>query len=358
MILTIITFVVILAVLVIVHELGHFSVARLFKMFVAEFGFGFPPRIFSKKIGETTWSFNAVPLGGFVRIPGEDGISKDGDAPTTLDPDEEDLSTIPSQRLFASHPAWQRILVLCAGVFMNFLVGWILLAIVFSVGVKSSVVITDVSKDSPAYTAGLAIGDRIDGYASVDEFINAVNLQKGKEFSFSYSRAGQDELKTVTIIPRSNPPEGQGALGVGLGQEGVESQSFWASLWSSLQTSIGFFGMIFVLLFKLILSPFTGENIVQNLSGPVGVFQATAQASHMGFLYIANLAAIISLNLAALNIFPFPALDGGRVLFVLLEKIKGKPLSFKAQTIANSIGFGLVILLLIYVTVQDVIRIL
>jgi len=344
MITNILIFIGVLAVVVLVHEWGHFFAARKFGMFVKEFGFGFPPRLWGKKKGETMWSVNAIPLGGFVHIAGEDG--------ETLGQDQK--NAIPPHRFFSAKPAWQRAIVLAAGVTMNFLLGWLLFSIVFAVGATGSVVVSSVGQGTPADVAGLREGDVIEGFESLDAFLSYIADHKGREISLAVLQGG--ERHEIVLTPRQEVPEGEGPLGVGVVFGGFERMSVWDAVWGALLYSAQIFSLIFVLLFKLIASIFGGANILQNLSGPVGIYQATAQASGLGIVYLLNIVALISVNLAAINIFPFPALDGGRIVFLGLEKLKGSSISIRTQQIVNASGFFLMIALLIYITAQDVWR--
>lgn len=349
MLFDIILFILILGFLIVAHEFGHFSVARKFKMFVSEFGIGFPPRLFGRKKGETEWSVNAIPLGGFVRIPGEDGAQDQGSA-------HEEFPDVDPKRFFSSKPIWQRALVLVAGVAMNFIIGWVFLVITLMIGSDPSVVVSQVSPGSPAEAVHLEAGDQLIGYTQIDTFIADVQKHAGSAMEIAVRHKGEE--RQVTAYPRLDPPAGEGALGVGLAQGGSERLPFFEAAWEALLYAGQLFAMIYVLLFKLIASVFSGGGLFKQLSGPVGIFEATSQATGLGFVYVAHLIALISINLAALNIFPFPALDGGRIVFLIIEKIKGSPVSAKAQTIVNAVGFGALILLFVFVSVQDILRML
>lgn len=325
-----------LSILILVHELGHFLAAKKFGLLVEEFGFGLPPKIWGKKKGETVYSVNALPFGGFVKILGENR--------------EEDGHN--RERNFSFRPAWQRAVILSAGVFFNFLLGWAALSMVFMIGVPSVVVITDVQSASPAAEIGLLAGDKISGFSKVSDFIKYIDENRGKETILEIERNGsQMEFK---VAPRINPPVGQGALGIGLVDAGLQKQNFFASFWEGLKTSIYMIKEIFIAIFTLIGKAFIGKASLEQIAGPVGIVKITAQAGSLGFIYLLQLLAMISLNLAVINIFPFPALDGGRLLFLVIEKIKGSPLNHKAESILNGIGFALLILLMIIVTIKDV----
>lgn len=357
MFLDIIVFIVILAFLVLAHEAGHFFTARLFGMYIEEFAIGFPPRIFSKKRGETTYAIGVVPLGGYVKIPGENGKE-------ALDTEREHAEEaqglndqkidIPESRYFYSKPIWQRSIVLIAGVCANFLIGWIFLATVYMVGVPGGVMITAVSANSPAARVGLQAGDIIRGYETSEVFIEAAREHRGKNFMFEIQR-GKDTVR-IEAVPRLESPQGEGVLGVQVQDGGIEKKGFFEAIGKSWVRAWELFAMIFVLIARLCASIVSGEDIFSQLAGPIGIFNVTAQATDLGFVYLAHLIALISLNLAALNIFPFPALDGGRLLFVILEKIKGSPIRMKTQALFNGVGFVILILFLIAVSIQDIRR--
>ncbi len=329
-----------LSILILIHELGHFLTAKKFGLLVEEFGFGLPPRIWGKKIGETIYSINALPFGGFVKIYGEDGA-------TTITEEKNGIS-------FISLKAWQRAVILAAGVFFNFLLGWIVLSIVFSIGMPSAVIITDVLKDTPAAKAGFMQGDVIKGFSTTEELIDFINNNRGKEISLEAERNG-DILK-ISATPRINPPEGQGALGIGLADAGLPKQNIFLSFWEGLKASVSLIATIFIVIIDLIGKIFIGQASLETVTGPIGIAKVTAQASSLGLVYLLQLLALISLNLTVINIFPFPALDGGRLLFLAIEKIKGSPLNPKFERWANMAGFALLILLMIAITIKDIIK--
>ncbi|MFA6135937.1 MAG: RIP metalloprotease RseP [Candidatus Paceibacterota bacterium] len=385
MIVDIIIFIAVLAVLVLVHEFGHYLVAKKSGMYVEEFGFGFPPRLFSWKKGETVWSINAIPLGGFVKIAGEDNEtadsteriadSKNNSSETDISIEEREIKIttqgeiyekdifieekfFPNKeeslqgRFFHQKPFWKKTLVLMAGVIMNFIFGWILLAIVFSFGVEKSLLVLNVASNSPAEKSGVISGDKILDFSDVESFVSFVSQNKGKEITFFIERGG--DKKEIKVIPRIEVPAGQGATGVELGVAGIGKMPFFQAIWESLKSAAGMFVFIYVMLFKLIASIFSGGDLFSQVSGPIGIFKVTSQAASWGILSLLNLVALISINLAAINIFPFPALDGGRLVMLTAEKIKGKPISASFQQIVNGIGFALLILLIIFISIQDI----
>lgn len=336
-----------IAALILIHEIGHFVVAKAMGLLVEEFGFGFPPRLFSKKIGETTYSFNALPLGGYVKIAGEDRPGQQEVEP----PKSLGGSTPKNLRVFYARPAWQRASVIAAGVLMNFLLGWLLLSAVFMIGTPRTLLVSEVLPGSPAELVGLKSQDQIVGYGSAKQFIDFVNANRGKEITVQVRR-GSEEL-SFQAVPRVKD---QAALGVALIEAGIERHSFFAGLWDGLKAAGSVVGSIFAAFGNLLLGFLAQGRLVGNVVGPVGIFGVANQAGALGFVYLIQLVALISLNLTVLNILPFPALDGGRLLFVILEKIKGSPLDQRFERLANSIGFMVLLLLMIAITVRDVVR--
>ncbi len=354
MFIAIIAIIIFLSLFILIHEFGHFWFAKKFGLLVEEFGFGLPPRIWGKKIGETIYSINALPFGGFVKIYGENKEDMDLKVKTRVnDP----------KRSFSGLPITKRAVILAAGVFMNFLLGWLLVSIIFFIGVPQSVVVMQVEADSPAAEIGLLPGDKIaaleagsdvlEGEITSDKFIEFLNRHQGQEVILKIERGGQiEEFKTS---PRVNPPEGEGALGVGIVESGIPKMNPFSGLWQGLKTSVEIVVTVFVTIFNLIAKIFIGQANLEGVSGPVGIVKLTAEAGRMGFIYLLQLLALVSLNLVAINLMPFPAIDGGRLLFLLIEKIKGSPLPVKFERYANAVGFVLLLLLMAIITIKDII---
>jgi len=342
---TVVLVIVALSVLILIHELGHFLTARLFKVRVEEFGIGFPPKLFSRKKGETEYSVNALPFGGFVRIFGENESEKEGEMPADS---------------FPAQPAWKRALILAAGVVTHIVLGWIILSVVLSVGVPFHPVIVGTAENSPAAEV-LESGDIVlkvsSGDASaegmrLEEFIGFVDDRKGEEIVLDVQRDG-DEM-SFALTPRVDPPEGEGALGVELSEMGADPVSFPGSLWEGARQTWSILEAVVMSFVFLLTNVFTHPEVLEGVSGPVGIVSVASQASQLNFMYFLQLMAIIALNLVILNLIPFPALDGGRLLMILVEKIKGSPVSTKVQMAVNGVGFLLLILLMVVVTVQDI----
>ncbi len=360
---SIIIFLIILALLILVHEFGHFIVAKRSGIKVDEFGLGFPPKLFSKRIGETLYTLNAIPFGGFVKILGED--------PEVA----ENMSTEDRKRSFQYKPKWVQSLVLVAGVAFNVIFAWLLISLGFMIGLPSSVdhpgygnvqnihtVVTEVMAGSPASVSGLSEGDVLTSISSSKEVLTGNNITPeavgrliGRStgdvhVSFKHGQAS----KEINITPNSTIIPGKVAIGIAMDEVGILKVPVHIALidgailtWSLLKaTTVGilsFVGRIFIL-----------KSDFSQVSGPVGILNVVGEAQSLGFIYLLSLTALISINLAIINLLPFPALDGGRLLFVLIEKIRGRALPTKFVRYANTLGFALLLILMIFVTIHDI----
>ena len=332
-----------ISLLILIHEFGHFLAARKFGLLVEEFGIGFPPRIFAKKIGETLWSINALPFGGFVRIHGER---------PELDPE---AGKIDQRRSFAHLRIGPRALIIAAGIAMNFLLGWIVVSGVYAVGVPQKVVIQSVVPGSPAENAGFMRGDIVEGFSTTEAFIAYVNEHAGEALLVAVEREGEGLI--ITATPRSNVPEGEGPLGVALTEFGQERLPIHKSLGAGFMASVGIIWAILQSLGTLIIGIFTGGAVFEDFVGAVGIFEVANESARFGLAHLFQLIGLISLNLVVLNALPIPALDGGRLFFLLIEKLKGSPIAPRKEMAANTIGFLVLILLMVIITIRDVVRI-
>lgn len=344
MIWSILTFLFVLSILVIVHEFGHYWVAKRNGIWVEEFGFGLPPRVFGKKIGDTIYSINLLPFGGFVRLHGEmseDGVTK-------------------KNRAFLNKSLWVKTSVIVAGVVMNFLLAVLAFGIVYSfTGIPrdtQEVKVLNIATNSPAQDAKLLVGDivrKVDGQEvkSVPEFVSKIEAKKGKKVVLEL----QD--RKVTIIPRVSPPTGEGPLGVAI----TNTETYFAPVWQrpfygayyGTKEAI-FWGKNVLTGFGSIFTDLFHGRAPKDVSGPVGVFAVTTEAAKSGVLSLINLLGIISVNLAILNIIPFPALDGGRLLFIVIEAIFGKKVAPKLESIIHSVGMAILLLAILAITIKDV----
>jgi len=353
---TVLIFIIVLGILVFVHELGHFVTAKKMGMKVEEFGFGFPPRAWSKKGKDgVVYSVNWIPLGGFVKIKGESGESR-GD---------EDS--------FSHHKPWKRAIVLCAGVAMNFLLCAVLLSIGFAIGLPQAVdqaaleqgivkdyklQVVSVLDGKPAKEAGIKIGDvilSIDGQdiLGVKNFLEYVSPRIGQTASYKIQRGEDIFIKEVEVV---NIGEDRGGIGIGLVETGIISHPIHKAVWQGFKLT-GYLTKEIVFAFGNILKNLViGKPAGVQVAGPVGIAVLTGQVAQLGFIYILQFTALLSLNLAIINFMPFPALDGGRLLFLGIEKIRRKPVSQKIESIVHATGFAILMLLVIVITFQDVIR--
>lgn len=335
-----------LSLLIFAHEAGHFFVAKKMGMKVEEFGFGFPPRLFAWKRGETEYSVNALPFGGFVRIAGEHDRLLNG---------AESLEALPAEekrRIFSFQSASRRSAVILAGVAVNFLLGWLLLSAVYAVGTPKQVFINAVEPESPAESVGLQAGDRIIGFSTTDEVIAFVGAHRGQEIALTIDRGGTEQ--TVRVTPRMPEQTDKGALGVMLTQGGVEKSGIFVALWDALRDSFAVFWGTIVGLFVLLKTIVLQGTLLQGVVGPVGIVATASQTGALGFMYFVQLLAVISLNLAAMNLIPFPALDGGRFLLIMLEKIKGSPVPRTTELWVNGVGFFALMALMVLITIRDI----
>lgn len=352
---TIIIFLLILLVLILVHEFGHFIVAKKSGIRVDEFGIGFPPKLFGIKKGETEYTFNLFPIGGFVRIFGEN-------------PDEE---SIKSERSLINKPKYIQALVLVAGVTFNVIFAWIVFSIIFMVGMPVPItestsdkvtnielIIGDVIKDSPAEGVSLLFGDKITSLSYGDEVVlnpNSENTPEfiashdGVEIEIGYTRGGDTFSAFITPV--------DGIIGVALSEVGILKLGFFSAIYEGLIFTGKMVVAITVGIVSFLWSALLLQADLSEIAGPVGIVGLVGDASTLGIVSLLSFMAIISIDLAVINLLPFPALDGGRLLFVVIEAIKGSPMNPKIANTANAIGFTLLIILMVAVTYNDVLRI-
>ncbi len=375
---TAILFFLVLSSLVLAHELGHFLVARFFGIKAHEFGIGFPPRIFGyvregkkwKKISRqdthiyknTIISINYLPFGGFVKIKGEDAQEK------------HDTDSI------LSKPMYQRMLVVSAGVMMNWLMAIILLTIVFTAGVETDlynipisahitnkkIVASEILPNAPADIAGMKMNDSIrtiNGHAFANaEMARDLIRDASKvgpvfiEWSHHSEHLIDDRVWTANIAPVEITEIKTMGIGIALVDRGVVSFSFPESIIQAVFMTAHMTWTLVAGLGSLVKNIFVTHHVTQDVSGPVGIAVMTGEAARMGFISLLQFAAMLSINLAVVNILPIPALDGGRLLFMIIEKIRRKPMNIRFETGVHNIAFMLLILLVIFVSVRDVAR--
>lgn len=353
---TSVVFFLVLSVLVLIHELGHFFVAKKIGVKVEEFGLGLPPRLRGWKFGETLYSLNWLPFGGFVKLFGEEANELKGLA----------LTTDQKAHSFAHKHPFKKLLVVVAGVFMNFLLGWFLLSIViFNEGVPREmgrVRVEAIQFDSPASKIGLKKGDEI---LKVKDEGGELIIQKSQDLiDFSKKNGDKEVILFVTrdgkttevkITPRLNPPAGQGSLGLNITSTSVVKLSVFEVPKESFLTSVKISVMIFSEFGKMIAGVVTSGKVSGQVAGPVKIAQMTGEAARGGWIELFYFMAMLSLNLSVINILPFPALDGGRGIFIMYELITKKKPKADWEAKINIVGFLFLISLIILVTVFDII---
>jgi len=387
---TLLLFLLILSVLVLIHEFGHFIIAKKGGILVEEFGIGLPPRIWGKKIGETIYSVNALPIGGFVRMYGEES-------------QENPKSQIPNLKLkgraFFDKSIGRRVGVVLAGVTMNFLLAVIVFSITYFISgipVKTGkVLVVGITKNSPAELVGLKVDDEVvavDGEKinGVEKFIKLAKEKAGKVIRLEIKRekenpclvkkqvlgggvgpfegAGPDESGCngdnlfLGIIPRVKPPEGEGPLGVAVSEVEMKHFPFWQMPFYGIREgfieSVNWGKMILKSLGEMLGSLIFLRQVPKDISGPIGIYQATGMVAKSGVLAILEFLGILSVNLAIINILPFPALDGGRLLFLTVEVFFGRKIAPKIEAWVNNAGMIVLLGLILLITINDVVRIL
>lgn len=342
-------FLIVLSILIFVHELGHFIAARRSGVKVEEFGLGFPPRIWSRKRGDTVYSINALPIGGFVRLYGE----------------EHSVEADKTQAYYHKGRL-ARTAIVVSGVLMNFLLAvFAFAAITWFVGVPRDlghVKVLSVSENSPASQAGLLTDDTVVAVAGQNvvqtkEFIESVNNRRGKETELVVRR-GSEEVK-LKVTPRENPPQGQGALGVGITSSEIYNPPLaerpFVSLFEGFKQAT-FWVKATVLGITDSLAKVFGGKAPEGLAGPIGIYQITEIAAGQGILALLSFIAILSVNLAVLNILPIPALDGGRLLFIGVEALFGRRVLPTFEKYAHRVGMLILLALIFLITLGDIKR--
>ncbi len=379
---TLIIFLLVLSVLVFVHEFGHFWSARKLGVKAEEFGFGLPPRVFGiyrkngkwkhvwwnkevKDVPGTVYSFNWIPIGGFVKIKGQDG--------------EENVKISESEGLsdkdsYATRPIWQRFIIISAGVSMNVFLAVLLISFGLMIGFPMAldglddnvsvsdkkIQIAQVLKDTPAQEAGLKMADvilSVDGnkFESDEGLQNYVADRGDKELEYEILRG--DEVIKKNITPEFREDTGKAGIGVAILMTGLVKYPVHLAIWNGIKSTILLTVSIIFAFIYLIKDLIMGHGMPAEIAGPVGIATMTGQFAEMGIRYLLQFSALLSINLAVLNFLPFPALDGGHALFLLIEKIKGSPVRKELANAIHGAGMVLLMLLVLAVTFKDVINI-
>lgn len=356
---TFIVFIVVISLLVLVHEFGHFFAAKKSGMRVEEFGIGFPPRLLSVKRGGTVYSFNLIPFGGFVRIYGEDGEHR----------------TAPGS--FGHGTFLQKMAVVIGGVFMNVVLAALLLMLGNFMGLRVGlfdaadaaraqdvrIQILQVAPQSPAEQSGLRALDQIIGFREGTTLLAVTSPESVQRYAQTHAgtpvtmvvRRGSSDVDVPIKLRQAAP--GQGPIGISLAMTGTIRYPWYTSIWRGIANAGVLFWATLVGYWQLLAGIFVDGKMASEVSGPIGIATLTGQAARVGFNYLIQFVAMISINLAVLNILPFPALDGGRAVLVAAERLRGKALSEQVERTINAVGFMVLIALMIAVTVKDLIKV-
>lgn len=373
MIFSIIIFILTLLVLVVIHEWGHFIMAKKFGIKVEEFGFGLPPRVWGKKIGETIYSINWLPFGGFVKLLGEDGVEK------------EELK---NKRSFAAANVWVRIGVVAAGVSMNLVLAWILFYIVlFSkdfkfqlplpidyqfAGVEQKndirVFIAAISTDSPAFKTSLKQGEEIisvngENILNDGQMVSLIKSYAGKEINLTVKNPQSNEVRDIKLIPRENPPKGEGPIGIALTQvrlANLEYKTTTQKLFSGVSHSYNVASYSLKMLGLIINQSFAKKDfsaLSHSVAGPVGITSlanTVLTSTDKPLIPYLDFMAMLSLNLAVMNLLPIPALDGGRLFFLLIEGILRRKVKANIEKWVHAFGMAVLLGLTLLITFSDI----
>lgn len=352
---TIVVFLITLSILVLVHELGHFIAAKKSGVLVEEFGIGLPPRIFGVKKGETLYSLNWLPFGGFVKLYGEEY--------------QEKINPKLKNRAFNEKSTFKKALIITAGVIGNFLLSWFIFTYLFTQGVPvptNKILIEKITANSPAASVSLKPGDQIISIISPEQkktdlkkpedLINLTKKYSGKKITLVVKRNG----KTInfSITPRKNPPAGEGPLGVVITSFEIKKYPLWQAPFYGLSDSVKITAKITGEIFRAIFNFITFQKQTIDVTGPIGIAKYSGEMMKFGINAYLEFLSLISLNLAVINILPFPALDGGRLLIVLYEGIRKKRINKDVEKNLNLIGFAILISLAILVSINDIVRLL
>lgn len=356
MLTTIITFILVLGILVLVHEIGHFWAAKKAGCDVEEFGIGFPPRLFSFKRGETLYSINVFPVGGFVKIRGENG------------------DDTPDEKSFVSKSFAWKSFIISAGVLMNVLLAFVLISGNLIAGVPVTVEegqefgasarlhdrhvgIIEVLPEYPAAKAGLNRGDEIlsingEPMTSVSQTISTISAAGTSPLQFEIRRA--EETQNITVTPEVLEELNRTGVGVGLADTATLSYPWYTAWWYGFKRTFLTLWLIIAAFGQMIATIFRDGTPGADVAGPIGIAVITGEVARLGWVHLVQFTALLSLNLAIINILPFPALDGGRLAMIVMERLRGKKMRAQVERLIHLFGFVFLIVLMVAVTARDI----
>lgn len=343
---TLIYFILVLGIIILIHEFGHYFFAKRAGIYVYEFSIGMGPRIFkwTRKNDETEYSIRLIPIGGFVQMAGEE---------------VEDDPSVPKNKKFLTKTFGQKFMTVIAGIMNNFILAIILLFLLalFNGAPQNKAIVGEVSKDMPAYSSGLMEGDRIlkindKNAESYDIFALELQVNMGNSITLEVDRNGENKI--ITITPKKMVEDGKEVSRYGFAINDEVKTGFFASLKYAFTKTLSLLYQMVLTIFYLI----TGTLGLNSFSGPVGIYNIVGQAASSGFWSLVSLTALLSINVGFINLLPLPAFDGGRLLFIIIEKISGKKVDPKLENTIHSIGFFLLLALMLLITYNDIIRLI
>ena len=341
-----ILFILILGSIVFIHEFGHFMMAKLTGVYVYEFAIGMGPKLWSKKGKETEYTLRAIPIGGFCMMAGEDL-------------EDDDLKKVPKNKRLQSKKPWQRFLIMFFGAGNNFIFAILLLFAIGLIWGGSSMepVVTSVLKNSAAANSGIEVGDRIleiNGHSisTTDDISLYLAVADPEEASDIKVEKENDSVKTYSVQPKKKKVDGQTTYQYGIGMQQEVEHGFLAAIQFTYKKTISIFKQMGVTVGYL----FTGGISISQLSGPVRIFSIVGDQSSAGIMNIIYLVAFLSINVGFINLLPIPAFDGGHILFIIIEKIKGSPVNPETENKIHTIGLFLLMLLMVVITFNDILR--
>lgn len=343
---TLILFILILGSIVFVHEFGHFMMAKLNGVYVYEFAIGMGPKIWSKKGKETEYTLRAIPIGGFCMMAGEDL-------------EDDDLKKIPKEKRLQAKKPWQRFLIMFFGAGNNFICAILLLFLIGLIWGGSSMkpVVTSVVKNSAAATSGIEAGDKIleiNGHSitTTDDISLYLAIADPEEASDIKVRKEDKKVETYSVQPKKKKIDGETTYQYGIGMQQEVEKGILPALGFTAKKTISIFKQMAVTVGYL----FTGGISISQLSGPVGIFSVVGDQSSAGIMNILYLVAFLSINVGFINLLPIPAFDGGHILFIIIEKIKGSPVKPETENMIHTVGLFLLMLLMVVITFNDILR--
>ena len=343
---TLIYFILILGVIILIHEFGHFIFAKKAGIYVYEFSIGMGPRIFkwTRKNDETEYSIRLIPIGGFVQMAGEE---------------IEDDPEVPKDKKFSAKTFGQKFMTVIAGIMNNFLLAIFLYFIIalFTGAPQNKAIVGEISKDYPAYTSGLQTGDRIlklngKDASTYDTLALQLQVNTGEDITLEVERDGKNI--EVELTPKKVKENGEGIYRYGFAITDKVETGFFASLKYAFSKTFSLIHQMILIIGYLI----TGNLGINALSGPVGIFGIVGTAADAGIWSVLSLIALLSVNVGFINLSPIPAFDGGRLIFIIIEKIKGKPVGPKLENTIHAVGLFLLMALMLLITYNDIIRLI